>query len=123
MFLKNKRIIRMNIRNTLLLSEHTFFITYALVAMEQSSAKKPMHVAAEHGDLERIAALMALGAQKDELDQWERTALHYAACNGQTKTITLLITRYGFNPNARDLYSKHLCIVLPSMERLMLLMH
>jgi ankyrin repeat protein len=53
------------------------------------------------GDSERAAALLAQGANSNIAQVGGRTALHWAAANGHSKVMRLLID-HGANVNAQD---------------------
>jgi ankyrin repeat protein len=59
----------------------------------------PLHLAAQKGHTETVAALIENGANRDDSDEYGNTPLHFAAQAGHTKTALILIDK-GANPNA-----------------------
>lgn len=56
----------------------------------------PLHIAAQYNDGAMIQALLASGADVEELNVDQRTALHMAAVNGQCEALqTLLFYKAG----------------------------
>jgi ankyrin repeat protein len=61
----------------------------------------PLHLAAESGNPEAVAALLAQGADVHGKDRYGQTALHYAARGANTEIVDALIAK-GANIEARD---------------------
>ena len=51
----------------------------------------PLHIAARHGQVEAMEALVALGASKEAKTAHGGTPLHSAACNGHVEAIHALV--------------------------------
>jgi len=68
----------------------------------ESEAGKALREAAKTGDDEAVSSLIRVGVPVDHCDgDYEQTALHYAAREGRTKCIEVLLY-HGANPNARN---------------------
>ncbi|CAE7476433.1 ankrd52 [Symbiodinium natans] len=59
---------------------------------KNESGSTPLHEAAFAGHVEVCQALLANGAEVQELDQWGATALHHAASRGQRAVARLLLS-------------------------------
>jgi len=78
-------------------------ITIAAVVLVGTAFADPIHDAASNGDLAGVQAELDKGVDVDEGDDsWpEMTSLHYAAGEGHTKVVELLIAN-GADVNAKD---------------------
>lgn len=65
--------------------------------------RPPLHVAAYHGNLELVRALLEHGAQPNVLNSWGATPLHEAARSEEANPeIAALLIKHGANVNAED---------------------
>ncbi len=61
-----------------------------------------LHEVASIGDVGMVGALIALGCDKDVKDNNGDTILHKAAYSGSRSLMTMLIERYGLNPDVKN---------------------
>jgi len=60
----------------------------------------PLMTAAEHGDIRAVKEILATGANIDDVDMADRTALHIAAIHGRTEVVRFLLD-HGANVDAK----------------------
>ena len=72
-----------------------------LLNERNTTVRRPLHVAAGIGDLNKTKQLLAEGREVDEKDGWGGTALLFAASAGELKTLDFLLDK-GANPTTTD---------------------
>lgn len=70
-----------------------------------SSRPNPLMIAAKHGNDICVGMILDDGAEIDQLDNYEFSALHYATCYRRTSTVLLLLRR-GADPNIGGFHSE-----------------
>lgn len=65
----------------------------------------PLHHAAETGDLDTAKRLLDAGAEVDDVDPWDNTALHLA-CWSETPRVEIvaLLRRHGADPDRKNIH-------------------
>jgi ankyrin repeat protein len=69
-------------------------------AADQTSGRRALHEAAEHGHLEVLKILLVRGAEVDARDRWSWTPLHRAANQGGWRVVEVLL-QHGADVNAK----------------------
>ena len=80
-----------------------------------SALAGPIHDAAKSGDAKQVERLIAAGAEVDEKDVADKTALFWAADAGQLDVVQLLVAK-GANVNAKDFFGLTVLAVAVSAE-------
>ncbi len=81
----------------------SLFLASLLVAFAGFAADsgEELRTAALDGDLAAVERLLAAGVEADSADRWDMTALSFAAQEGHTAVVRLLLS-HGANPDQRE---------------------
>ncbi len=73
------------------LKQWKFPVMWSRSVFREERYHRPLHVAADSGDIAEIKKLLALCSNPNEIDYYYRTPLHYAASRGNIQALSLLL--------------------------------